>query len=85
MFRHELTWVIVWNSPPARLCSCGSATLAMKSVPAANTKSAPTTAMIAAGKPKAQYTALGRITANRRHAADEHNVPVTSRNLIQLE
>ena len=73
------TWVIVWNSAPATLCSCGRATFAMKSVPAANTKSAPKTEKMAAGKPKAQYGALGSISAKKTLAKEVKSVPTTVR------
>ena len=45
---------MVFNRAPAMDCSVGRATFAMKIEPAANTKSAPKTDVIAAGKPKAQ-------------------------------
>lgn len=70
------TWPMVWKTPPARLCSCGRATLATKIEPAANTKSAPTTEKMAAGKPNAQYGAEGLMSANRRDAPDVNKVPV---------
>lgn len=66
------------KSAPPTLCSCGRQTFATKSVPAANTKSAPKTARIVAGKPKAQYGAAGSITAKSRLATPVNVVPITS-------
>ena len=74
----QQTWVMVWNRPPARLCSPGSTTDATYSVPAAKTKSAPMTATMAPGNPKAQYGALGMVTANKRQASEDPTVPVTA-------
>ncbi len=51
----------------------------MKSVPAANTKSAPMTESTAAGKPKAQYVVDGLISAKRRLAVLVSVVPDTKR------
>ena len=51
--------------------------MAMKSVPAANTKSAPKTEKMAAGKPKAQYGALGSISAKKTLAKEVKSVPTT--------
>jgi len=68
---------MVWNKPPARLCSPGSTTDATYSVPAVKTKSAPMTAAMAPGKPKDQYGALGMMIANRRQATEDPIVPVT--------
>ena len=63
------------NIAPERLCSCGRDTLATYRVPAENTKSAPITAMMAAGKPNAQYEASGSIRAKRRLAHPVAAVP----------
>ena len=70
------------NQAPARDCSPGSATLATKIDPAADTKSAPNTEMIAAGKPKAQYVDDVLIRAKRRLAAPVRMVPKTGRLII---
>lgn len=70
------TCIIVWKRPPARLCSCGREILAIKRVPAAYTKSAPTTTMVAAGNPKAQYVIRVSINANKREAAAVQRVPI---------
>jgi hypothetical protein len=48
----------------------------MKILPHANTKSAPKTAKIAAGKPKAQYTAAGLIKASNKLAHPVRAVPI---------
>lgn len=48
-------------------------------MPDAYIKSAPMTATIAAGNPKAQYGADGSIKAKKRHAVVELRVPVTVR------
>jgi len=48
---------------------------AMNSVPHANTKSAPSTQIIAAGKPYSQYGDDGSIKANRRAATVVAVVP----------
>lgn len=77
---HPVIWshtcVIVWKRPPARLCSCGREILAMKRVPAAYTKSTPTTTIVAAGNPKAQYVMWVSINANKREAAAVQRVPI---------
>ena len=70
------TCVRVWKSAPPTDCSCGRHTLATKSVPVANTKSAPKTEMMAAGKPKAQKGADGSMTAKRRLASPVKSVPI---------
>lgn len=75
---------MVWNNPPAKLCSFGSATCEMNNVPVAKTKSAPMTAKVAPGKPKAQYGALGMMTAYRRQAREEQNVPVADGTYISF-
>lgn len=49
----------------------------MKSVPAANTKSAPNTERMDAGNPYAQYTAVGSMMAKRRVAREVHIHPKT--------
>lgn len=49
----------------------------MKIVPAAKTKSAPTTLVTAAGNPKAQYGAEGTINANNKEAMEVTTVPDT--------
>lgn len=66
----------VLKSAPPTLCSCARQTFATKSVPAANTKSAPKTARTVAGKPKAQYGAAGSITAKSRFATAVNVVPI---------
>ena len=71
------TCVIVWNSAPARLCSCGRLIFATNSVPAAKTKSAPNTDRIAEGNPNAQYGAESLMTANRRFATAVRLLPAT--------
>ena len=53
--------------------------MATKSVPEANTKSAPKTEKTAAGKPNAQYVEWGLITAKRRLATAVRAVPLTVR------
>ena len=69
--------VSVWKSAPPTLCSCGRQLFATNSVPVENTKSAPKTHRIAAGKPKAQYGAEGTITAKSRLASPVPIVPMT--------
>ncbi len=73
------SWVSVWKSAPPTDCSCGRQTRAMKSVPVANTKSAPKTVTIAAGKPNAQYGAAGSMSAKRRFEVAVRTVPMTVR------
>lgn len=51
----------------------------MNRVPAANTKSAPKTEVMAAGKPKAQYGAFGSMSAKRSAATDVMSVPSAGR------
>ena len=69
---------MVWKRAPARLCSSGNDTFATNNAPVAYTKSAPMTATVVAGKPKAQYGAEGLMSANKRHAVVEPRVPVTA-------
>jgi hypothetical protein len=73
--RNQPTWVIVWNTPPATLCSCGLTDSETNIVPDANKKSAPTTLHTAAGKPKAQYGAEGTMSAKRSGATVVVSVP----------
>ena len=77
----ERTCIIVWNNPPLTLCSCGREIFAMNRVPAANTKSAPKTEVMAAGKPKAQYGALGSMSAKSSAATEVMRVPRAKREL----
>jgi len=67
--------VVVNNTAPATLCSCGSDTFAMKRVPDAKTKSAPTTIMSAEGKPNAQYVEDGLMSAKNMLENPVRSVP----------
>ena len=71
--------VIAWNSAPATLCSCGSDISEMNNVPDANMRSTPSTIRQAEGKPKAQYGALGSMTAKKMQPHPVMNVPVAIR------
>ena len=77
-------WVTVWKTAPPSDCSWGRQTLAVKSVPVANTKSAPNTVRIAAGKPKAQYGAAGLISARRRPATAVDTHPNADRSRFKF-
>jgi len=71
----KLTCVMVWNTAPETLCWFFKLNLATNKVPDANTKSAPMTERIEAGKPKAQYASLGLMKANRREEQAVRHVP----------
>ena len=73
--------VIAWKRAPATLCSCGSDILEMNSVPDAKVKSTPSAIRQAEGNPKAQYGALGSITAKKMLAHPVMNVPKAAKKM----
>ena len=78
-------FVIAWNRAPATLCSCGSDILEMNSVPDTYVNSVPRTIKHAEGKPKAQYVALGSITAKNMFAHPVISVPMAAKKAAESD